>query len=74
MAKRIISLLVVLFMMVGFTAPVAEACYHRHLPPPPSPYCRRVPRLRPRRHHHHHHDHTGAVVAGIIIGAIIASR
>ena len=71
MAKRIISLMVTMLIMVNVMAPAAEACY-RHLPPPPPRYGRIY--RRPRHHHRHHHDRTGAVITGVIIGAILASR
>ena len=72
MVKRLIGVTVAAVLLLGFAAPVA-ACY-RHLPPSPrfGRIYRRPP--RPHRHHCHRNDRAGAVIAGVIIGAIIASR
>ena len=71
MAKRIISLVVAVIMMMSIMAPAAEAAVRRvYYRPAP----RRVVVVHrvPRPVHRHHHNRTGAFIAGAIIGAILA--
>ena len=68
MAKKFLAILVVLVMVLGFTAPVAAAGHH--MPPPPPPHHRRYPRPRPRPHHHR--NRAGDIITGVVIGVIIA--
>jgi len=72
MAKRIIGLVAAVLVMANVMAPTAEACFR--MPPPPPRYVRGYRRPPRPHHHHHHHDRTGAVIAGVVIGAILASR